>query len=166
MRIDSQPGQGTAIELTLPVSADGVPAETAGRGSLAASLPGRARQTVLVVEDDAAVRLASAETIGELGYRTVTAPDGAAALSVLDSERHVAVLFTDVVMPGIDGPTLAAEARRRRPDLRVVFATGHPADDDREGPRPGPGETVLRKPFTIEALAQALEAASRAEASA
>ncbi len=156
VRIDSQPGQGTAIELTLPVSADGVPAETAGRGSLAASLPGRARQTVLVVEDDAAVRLASAETIGELGYRTVTAPDGAAALSVLDSERHVAVLFTDVVMPGIDGPTLAAEARRRRPDLRVVFATGirrmttgrAPPRPRRDGPaqalhhrgaRPGPG---------------------------
>ncbi|MCF4128630.1 hybrid sensor histidine kinase/response regulator [Methylobacterium sp. SyP6R] len=166
VRIDSQPGQGTAIELTLPVSADGVPAETAGRGSLAPPVPGRARQTVLVVEDDAAVRLASAETIGELGYRTVTAPDGAAALAVLDSERHVAVLFTDVVMPGIDGPTLAAEARRRQPDLRVIFATGHPADDGQEGPRPGPGETVLRKPFTIEALAEALEAASRAEASA
>ncbi|MGF3023209.1 ATP-binding protein [Methylobacterium aquaticum] len=166
VRIDSQPGQGTAIELMLPVSADGVPAETAGRSSLAASRPGRARQTVLVVEDDAAVRLASAETIGELGYRTVTAPDGAAALAALDSERDVAVLFTDVVMPGIDGPTLAAEARRRRPDLRVIFATGHPRDDAQEGPRLGPGETVLRKPFTIEALAEALEAASRAEASA
>ncbi len=146
VRIDSQPGQGTAIELTLPVSADGVPAETAGRGSLAGPLPGRSRQTVLVVEDDAAVRLASAETIGELGYRTVTATDGAAALAVLDSERHVAVLFTDVVMPGIDGPTLAAEARRRRPDLRVIFATGHPADDGQDGPRPGPARRSCASP--------------------
>ncbi|KTS49518.1 histidine kinase, partial [Methylobacterium indicum] len=128
--------------------------------------PGRARRTILVVEDDAAVRLASAETIGELGYRTVTAADGAAALAVLDGEREVAVLFTDVVMPGIDGPTLAAEARRRRPDLKVVFATGHPAGDEQEGPRPGPGETVLRKPFSIEDLAEALEVASREQASA
>ncbi|KMO39995.1 histidine kinase [Methylobacterium variabile] len=166
VRIDSRPGQGTAIELTLPVSLEGVPAETAGRASLAAPAPGRAAQTVLVVEDDAAVRLASAETIGELGYRTLTAPDGAAALATLDREREVAVLFTDVVMPGIDGPTLAAEARRRRPDLRVIFATGHPRDDQQEGPRPAPGETVLRKPFTIEALAEALEATNRAEASA
>ncbi|MFH6782506.1 MULTISPECIES: hybrid sensor histidine kinase/response regulator [Methylobacterium] len=171
VRIDSQPGQGTAIELTLPVSRDGVPAEAAGRSRLTAPNPGRAVQTVLVVEDDAAVRLASAETIGELGYRALTAPDGAAALATLDGEREVAVLFTDVVMPGIDGPTLAAEARRRRPGLRVIFTTGHPRDEEQDGPRPAPGETVLRKPFTIEALAEALDAAtaaaaSRAEASA
>ena len=166
VRIDSQPGRGTAITLTLPVSRDALPAEDAGRARLAAPSPDRARRTILVVEDDAAVRLASAETIGELGYRTVTAADGAAALAVLDGEREVAVLFTDVVMPGIDGPTLAAEARRRRPALRVVFATGHPPDSDQEGPRPAPGETVLRKPFSIEDLAEALEAANREQASA
>ncbi|GJD49564.1 Sensor histidine kinase RcsC [Methylobacterium crusticola] len=166
VRIDSRPGEGTAIVLVLPASPDGPPDDADARARRTAPLPERQDRTVLVVEDDAMVRSASAETIGELGYRTLTAPDGAAALACLDRNRDVAVLFTDVVMPGLDGPALAAEARRRRPDLRVVFATGHPRDDAQEGPQPAPGETVLRKPFTIEALAEALETGGRVEAPA
>ncbi|ACA19175.1 integral membrane sensor hybrid histidine kinase [Methylobacterium sp. 4-46] len=166
VRIDSAPGLGTAVVLILPVYEGSAPVEGTGRGRVGGPAPPRQARTVLVVEDDAMVRRASAETIGELGYRTITAPDGAAALACLDSNRDVAVLFTDVVMPGLDGPSLAAEARRRRPDLKVVFATGHGREEGREGPLPGPGETVLRKPFTIEDLAAALQAVSREEASA
>ncbi|MFE1599128.1 ATP-binding protein [Methylobacterium sp. ID0610] len=166
VRIDSKPGLGTAIVLVLPVYDGDAPVETSGRGRFGGPAPERRARTVLVVEDDAMVRRASAETIGELGYRTLTAPDGQAALACLDSNRDVSVLFTDVVMPGLDGPTLAAEARRRRPGLKVVFATGHGRDEERDGPLPGPDETVLRKPFSIEDLAAALQAVSREEASA
>ena len=164
VRIDSAPGLGTAVVLVLPVHDGAAPVEATGRGRLPAQVPERGRRTVLVVEDDALVRSASAETIGELGYRTLTAADGQAALACLDNDRDVAVLFTDVVMPGLDGPSLAAEARRRRPGLKVVFATGHGREGE-DGPRPAPGETVLRKPFTIEDLAAALEAENRAQAS-
>ncbi|ACL56674.1 ATP-binding protein [Methylobacterium nodulans] len=166
VRIDSAPGLGTAIVLVLPVYDGEAPVEGTGRGRLAGPAPEGKARTVLVVEDDAMVRRASAETIGELGYQTLTAADGQAALACLETNRDVAVLFTDVVMPGLDGPTLAAEARRRRPGLKVVFATGHGRDEGRNGPLPGPGETVLRKPFTIEDLAAALQAVSREEASA
>ncbi|WP_287745962.1 ATP-binding protein [Methylobacterium sp.] len=164
VRIDSAPGLGTAVVLVLPVHDGAAPVEATGRGRLPTQVPERGRRTVLVVEDDALVRSASAETIGELGYRTLTAADGQAALACLDNDRDVAVLFTDVVMPGLDGPSLAAEARRRRPGLKVVFATGHGREGE-DGPRPAPGETVLRKPFTIEDLAAALEAENRAQAS-
>ncbi|WP_407526206.1 ATP-binding protein [Methylobacterium oryzisoli] len=165
VRIDSAPGLGTAVVLVLPIHEGDAPVEATGRGRLPAQVPERGRRTVLVVEDDALVRSASAETIGELGYRTLTAADGQAALACLDTDRDVAVLFTDVVMPGLDGPALAAEARRRRPDLKVIFATGHSREGE-GGPMPAPGETVLRKPFTIEDLAAALEAETRAQASA
>ncbi|MGY2052733.1 ATP-binding protein [Methylobacterium sp. JK268] len=166
VRIDSAPGRGTAVVLVLPVYEGSAPVEGSGRGRLAGPAQRPKARTVLVVEDDALVRRASAESIGELGYRTLTASDGEAALAALESNRDVSVLFTDVVMPGLDGPALAAEARRRRPGLKVVFATGHGRDEGRDGPVPAAGETVLRKPFTIEDLAAALQSASREEASA
>ncbi|MEH3147035.1 MAG: response regulator [Methylobacterium frigidaeris] len=166
VRIDSALGQGTRIQLILPVHDGEPPGDAGSRARLAALAPERRARTVLVVEDDPLVRRASADAVAELGYRTLTAADGAAALAAMEREEDIAILFTDMVMPGLDGIALAAEARRRQPDLKVVYATGHPRDEGADGTAPAPEDVILRKPFTIEALAEALEARSPAEATA
>ncbi|RVU17414.1 ATP-binding protein [Methylobacterium oryzihabitans] len=166
VRIDSAPGEGTTIRLVLPVHHGEAPGDAAVRAALALRLPERRSTTVLVVEDDPLVRRASADAVAELGYRTLTAADGEAALAAMEREGGVAILFTDMVMPGLDGIALAAEARRRRPELKVVYATGHPRDEGAGGTAPLPGDVILRKPFTLEALAEALQADSPAEATA
>ena len=83
-------------------------------------------ETILVVEDDDALRSYTVETLAELGYRVLPATNGAAALEILDSGNDIDLLFTDVVMPGgLNGRQLADEAVRRRPGLKVLFTTGY-----------------------------------------
>ena len=89
--------------------------------------PGRAggRESVLVVEDDDAVRAYAIEALQELGYSVVEASRGKAALDILNGTPHLDLLLTDVVMPGaLNGRELADEAVKRRPDLKVLFMTG------------------------------------------
>ena len=80
--------------------------------------------TVLFVEDDVAVRIATAELLASKGFHILVAPDGATALRLL-AEHPVDVLFTDVVMPDLDGITLVRQAKRLRPDLKVMLMTGY-----------------------------------------
>jgi CheY-like chemotaxis protein len=80
--------------------------------------------TVLYVEDDPLIRETFAELLASKGFRIVPSEDGPAALRIL-AEEHVDVLFTDVVMPGLSGVELAKQAKRLRPNLKVIFATGH-----------------------------------------
>ncbi len=111
--------------------------------------------TVLVVEDDAAVRAHSTRSMRELGYAVVEAADGAAALDQLDRNPDVGLLFTDVGLPGgMNGRELAAAALRRRPGLRVLFTSGYalaafPAAE-------APQHLLLAKPFTAADLAAKL----------
>lgn len=81
--------------------------------------------SVLLVEDDFLLRTVSAGTLADLGYRTYEVSDADQALSVLATNREIQVLITDVNLPGMDGKTLAAEARRIRPEIRVLFVTGY-----------------------------------------
>jgi PAS domain S-box-containing protein len=88
-------------------------------------LLGRARPVVLVVEDDALVRMAATDMIGALGFTALQAGDAAAALTLLHSEARIDILFTDVGLPGMRGPELAREAVALRPGLKVIFASGY-----------------------------------------
>lgn len=83
------------------------------------------RPTVLVVEDDALMRLCAVELFEEIGFAVLEAEDGVEALARLHAHPEVTLLFTDCVMPRMDGLTLAGEASRRHPDLPIVLATGH-----------------------------------------
>ena len=108
---------------------------------------------MLVVEDEAAVRQFTVEALTELGYRVLEADGGAAALRILDAHPEIALLFTDVVMPEINGAKLAQEARRRRPELKILFTTGYTRNSVVHNGVLDPGVELIGKPFTIEELA-------------
>ncbi len=112
----------------------------------------RARPVVLVVEDDALVRLAAIDMIGALGFTVLQAGDAVAALTILHSEARVDILFADVGLPGMRGPELAEEAVKLRPSLKVVFASGY-GDIAATTLQ---GFTRLGKPYQQEQLADVL----------
>ena len=152
LRLDSTPGQGTRVTILLPRLTEAGALLAGARGNGAPAMLDRTRHggaRILLVEDDAAVRPITASFLRDLGYGVVEAPDAAAgyALAVAD-EGGVDLMVTDVMMPGEDGMTLAARVARERPDLPVLFITGHA---ERKGL--APGAAVLDKPFTQEALA-------------
>ena len=114
---------------------------------------GDRREIVLVVDDQDALRLLSVEALRELGYTVRHAESGAAALRVLDALPSLALLFTDIVMPDMNGRRLAEEATRRRPELKVLYTTGFTRNAVVHNGVLDPGTNFLAKPFTLEQLA-------------
>ena len=145
-------GKGTTVKLYLPRRLE--PAETVSDAPLPPPPRGRIDETVLVVEDDPDVRAYTEGMVGELGYRVLTAADGAAALNLLDAHPEVDLLFTDVGLPGgRNGRQLAEEARRRHQRLKVLFTTGYARDAIVHDGRLDPGVEVVFKPFRYSELA-------------
>ena len=157
VKIYSEPGQGTTIKVYLPRligSQSEIEADTAE-----ANVPlGESQEVVLVVEDEPAVRQFSADALTELGYRVLEADGAPAALRLLDAHPEIALIFTDIVMPEVNGAKLAEEARRRRPDLRVLFTTGYTRNAVVHNGVLDPGVELIGKPFTIEELAAKVRA--------
>ena len=152
--VESEPGKGTRFRLWLPGALG-----TAEHGDpgVAVAAPRGEGQMVLLVEDEAAVRGLMATVLLEQGYRVLQAPSGDEALSTLAQWREpVDLLVTDVVMPGMDGPTLAARLRKGAEDLRVLLVSGHPRDRWPAGLEESPRTAFLRKPFGVRDLAQAV----------
>jgi CheY-like chemotaxis protein len=107
---------------------------------------------ILVVEDDELVRELATELLIDAGYDVVSAPDADAALRLLASSRPPTLLFTDIVMPGqLDGVALAREAKRRLPELRVVYTTGYSSRFARDGAEELYGPLVA-KPYSPDQL--------------
>jgi len=106
-----------------------------------------------VVEDDALVRKLAVDMLRDMGYVTVEADGPAAALRELDAHPEVALLFTDVVMPGMNGRQLAEEALKTRPDLAVLFTTGYTRNAIVHHGILDANLQVLIKPHTYEMLA-------------
>ncbi len=125
-----------------------------------APLPFTAKtQTVLVVEDDADARATLAAMVTELGYRVVEAENGASALPILQQERPVDILLSDVIMPGgMNGLDLAKAARKRRPDIRVLFVSGYDRMVIAQATRYDDSLKLLNKPFSLTDLARELQA--------
>jgi signal transduction histidine kinase len=160
IRIDSVEGVGTTVELWLPRSAER-PVEVVEPPP--SPMPLRATagsEVVLVVEDDQEVGALASESLRELGYQTLVAHDAAQALAILaESDRHIDILFSDVVMPGgMNGAQLAVEARRLRPSLKVLLTSGYTADalSHEHGVLDDSGTALLRKPYRAEDLAAQL----------
>ncbi len=140
--IESAVGAGTTIRIYLPDAAgDGSGRGAAGDGAWP-------QKTVLVVEDDPAMRGFAVTTLIGLGYQVLEAADAEVAASVLESNGKIDLLFTDIMLPdGADGRELAASATARHPAIRVLYATGRAAEEN-SGQRPKPdGVRLLYKPY-------------------
>ena len=120
---------------------------------------GHESETILVVEDEPRVRQLTAAGLRELGYTVIEAESGEAALKIVDSDRELALLFTDVVMSNMDGRRLADEGLRRRPNLKVLFTTGFTKNAIIHRGMLDPGTHFIAKPFTLEDLARKVRAA-------
>jgi CheY-like chemotaxis protein len=153
VRIYSEPGHGTAVTLYLPRSEgpDGAD-ETMAHPPPAPQA--EAGETILVVDDEATVRLLVREVLEELGYATLEAEDGARGLAVLASAARIDLLVTDVGLPdGMNGRQLADAARALRPDLKVLFITGFAENAVLRQGHLEPGMHVMTKPFAMDLLA-------------
>ena len=121
---------------------------------LPAEAVGDKQKTVLIVDDESALRELLAMMLGELGYQVMQAEDAASGLEILRSAARVDLLVTDIGLPGLDGRQLAQAAREHRPDLKVLFITGYPNDPSAGGIPAGPGTEMIPKPFAVDALAE------------
>jgi signal transduction histidine kinase/CheY-like chemotaxis protein len=151
--IDSAPNRGTTIRIYLPRYAGDVLEKDADAG---ATVMSRARggETVLVVDDEPSVRTLVCEVLGELGYAALEAADAREGLDILEAERRIDLLITDVGLPnGMNGRQLADAAIINRPDLRVLFITGYAEKAAMGSGQLAPGMEVITKPFALHALA-------------
>ncbi len=123
-----------------------------------APLPFTAKtRTVLVVEDDDDARATLAAMVTELGYRVVAAENGASALPILEQERPIDILLSDVIMPGgMNGLDLAKAAHKRRPDLKVLFVSGYDRMAIAQATKYDDSLKLLNKPFSLSDLGREL----------
>ncbi len=151
--VDSTVGQGTTFSIYLPrVSEDEAKdnAPVIAPEDVESDLTGTAR--ILLVEDEDAVRTFSTRALTNKGYEVLTAEHGEAGLSVFKEQtKPIDLLITDVMMPGMDGPTLAKEIRAVTPDLKIIFVSGYTEEKLKD--TLGAGIYFLPKPFTLKQLA-------------
>ena len=156
IKIYSEPGSGTTVRIYLPRSLE---AEDVIADSLGGPVTG-GTETVLVVEDDEAVREVAVGLLAELGYKVLRAKDADSALAIVESGAAIDLLFTDVVMPGrLRSRDLARKAKERLPMLGVLFTSGYTENSIVHGGRLDPGVNLLSKPYTREALARKIRQA-------
>ncbi len=150
--VESMVGQGTTFRVFIPETTADVLAATAD-GNIG---PPRGTETILCVEDDLSVRRTTARMLGNLGYTILTAGNAEEALSVVaDHGSTIHLLLTDVIMPGMNGAQLADCVARTNPNIKVIYASGYPADHlERRGL--GEGIMLVRKPFTRDELAECI----------
>jgi two-component system cell cycle sensor histidine kinase/response regulator CckA len=159
--VQSQPGQGTAIEVHLPRCGPGAAAPTKPPGAR----PG-GTETILMVEDDAMTLRLTQQVLAALGYRVETETRGDRALKRIESGLAFDLLLTDVLLPGIDGHQLYQRARALRPGVAAVFMSGYTADVFAKESVAGGAFVFLQKPFSHDDLAEKVRAALDARANA
>jgi len=151
IKIYSEVGEGTTIKLYFPRSVENEDVEV----ELDSGPIRGGSETVLVVEDDDAVRATVVEMLSDLGYGVLKAVDASSALSVIESGIQIDMLFTDVVMPGrLKSAELARMARERQPDIAVLFTSGYTENSIVHGGRLDVGVELLSKPYSRDALAR------------
>ncbi len=156
--VDSEAGSGTTFSIYLPCHEPGkeaaeTPAAEAGAEALLArDLTGVG--TVLLVEDEDAVRLFGARALRNKGYKVYEAKSGEGALEIIKScDEPIDLVITDVVMANVDGPTLVRRVRESHPDMKVIFISGYAEDSFREDLSQYADIRFLPKPFSLEQLA-------------
>lgn len=124
VEIDSKPNAGASIRLLLPACAEDVVAAPQTEAKPPSIDYGHGGECVLIVEDQDEVRDVAIALVQSIGYRTLSAPGAEEALRILERTPDIDLVFTDIVMPGMNGVELARRARAMRPDLPIVYATG------------------------------------------
>jgi len=156
IKVYSEVGAGTNVKIYLPrLIAD---AKEIKRAIAETMQTGVRSEIILVVEDDTLMRRLTTEALHELGYTVFESENATNALAILDREADVKLLFTDVVMPDINGRKLADEAVRRRPGLKVLFTTGYTPNAVVHGGVLDSGVHLISKPFTLNHLAAKVRA--------
>ncbi|MCF7200939.1 PAS domain-containing hybrid sensor histidine kinase/response regulator [Pseudomonas oligotrophica] len=150
--IESEPGVGTEVRLYLPVHPQ-LSLPTHDEPLPARPPQAQADETVLVVEDDPAVRLLVLDVLDMLGYRALEAAEAKAAVRILEASGRIDLLVTDVGLPGMNGRQLADIARQHRRDLPVLFMTGY-AEQAASAGFLEQGMDMISKPFSVDTLAQ------------
>jgi two-component system cell cycle sensor histidine kinase/response regulator CckA len=163
---ESEEGEGTVMRVYLPRYAeDAAEAEIEPEPAKAERKPEKpkdltGRGTVLLVEDEDAVRSFAARALGTRGYHVLEASTGAEALEVFEGhDGEVDLVVSDVVMPEMDGPTLMKELRRDHPDLKIIFMSGYAEDAFRRNLTENEHFMFLQKPFDLKQLAAAVKSA-------
>jgi two-component system cell cycle sensor histidine kinase/response regulator CckA len=151
---DSKVGESTRFVIYLPVHR--IEAET---GKTRAAAKPKEHElwgtgTVLLVEDEPMVRAVAERALTRHGYKVITANNGEEALEVIDRGEEIALLISDVVMPGMDGPAMVAEARKSRPELPILFMSGY-AEEQLRKSIDLDKVAFLPKPFSVQELAEA-----------
>jgi two-component system, cell cycle sensor histidine kinase and response regulator CckA len=157
IRVNSRLHHGSTFTVYFP--------RVEGPGERFEELPGwidqpRAAGTVLVVEDELAVRRLASRVLRARGYRVLEASNGADALRLVD--RHggpLDLVLTDIIMPGLSGPALVERLLHGEPDLKVLYITGYSEEAIREHGLLPAGGALLEKPFTAHQLAERVHAA-------
>jgi CheY-like chemotaxis protein len=121
--------------------------QTSGRSVIA---------SILVAEDDQAVRDFVSRALAYYGHSVTSVPDGSAALAAL-AERRFDLMLTDIVMPGLDGVALAAQATQQDPSMPVLMMTGFASEGQRAQNATSPVERVISKPFSLKEICAAVE---------
>ena len=157
VKIYTEQGLGTTIKLYLPRLRGAAPDAQAE-----AAAPELARgddcEVILVVEDEPGVRQFSVDALTELGYHVLEADGPTKALRLIAEHPEIALMFTDVVMPEMNGARLAEAARALRPDLKILFTTGYTRNAVVHNGKLDEGVELIGKPFSLEALAAKIRA--------
>ena len=156
LKIYSEPGQGTTVKIYLPRhygEAKVVPAAQAAESQRPET------GTILLVEDEEAVRSVVAANLRELGYEVVEAQNAREALAEMANGRTFDLLLTDIVMPDTNGRKLADAAVQVQKDMKVLFMTGFTKNAVVHNGIVDPGVSLLSKPFSIEQLSRAVRRA-------
>ncbi len=151
IRIESEVSKGTTVRLLLP-RYYGQKETAVAVDRTSHDQEGGTNEVVLVVEDEAIVRLLIIDVLNDLGYRTLEAVDGPSALRLLLSSQRIDLLVTDIGLPGLNGRQLADAALEKRPALRVLFMTGY-AENAASSSFLASGMEIIAKPVTMDALA-------------
>ncbi len=151
----SELGRGTCVKLFFPRAPGGAPATG---GDTAGDVAGGA-ETILLVEDDAQVRRFASGQLRSLGYEVIEAQQASQALEIIHGGRTFDLLFTDLVMPGMSGRDLVEQARKLRPDLKVLYTSGYTENALIHQGRLDEGVQLLAKPYRREQLARRVRAA-------
>jgi two-component system, cell cycle sensor histidine kinase and response regulator CckA len=151
---DSKVGEGTRFVIYLPVHREEAGAAKSRRVEKAKANELWGSGTVLLVEDEPMVRTVAERALTRHGYQVITADNGEAALDVLGKGEPIDLLISDVVMPGMDGPAMVREARKSRPELKVLFMSGY-AEEQLRKSIDIDNVNFLPKPFSVTELAEA-----------